>query len=389
MNHKDLKAFLAQNEEKYKSIRRHLHAHPEVALEESETAAYIREFLEKETNARVVPVGGTGTLAIFEGKSPGPTVMIRGDIDALPIQEVNTFEHQSTVQGVSHKCGHDGHTTILLGLAEVLSENQLEKGKVVLLFQPAEENGEGAKAVLADSNFESFNFDFVFALHNLPGHKKGEIYYRKDSFTANVKSIIIRFNGKTAHAAEPEQGMNPGMALAGILNFGEELTLNDPKDPKFFLSTPIYMKMGKKAYGISAGKGELHLTLRSWDPELMEQNSDLFVERIEQIAKKYQLETSINWTQHFSANINNHEAVEHIENAVNALALTGHVLEAPFKWGEDFGLFTQKFKGAMFGIGSGIDCPALHNPDYDYPDEITTTAIQMFHEIIRQSTQEA
>jgi amidohydrolase len=379
-------SFLSQHQEKYQKIRRHLHAHPEVAQEEHETASYIRDFLHNQTNAEVIPVGGTGTIAVFKGSAEGPSIMIRGDIDALPIQEINSFDHQSTVKGVSHKCGHDGHTTILLGLAELLSNFPIEKGQVALLFQPAEENGEGAKAVMADAAFQRLSFDFVFALHNLPGHEKGHIYFREGSFTANVKSIIIHFNGKTAHAAEPEKGMNPGLALAEILNFGEELTVNNPNVPQFFLSTPIFMQMGKKAYGISAGHGELHLTLRSWDPKLMEQNSDLFIEQIEQTARKYQLDHTIEWTQHFNANINDLDAVQYIRKAVKALSFEGHVLEAPFKWGEDFGLFTQQYKGAMFGIGAGIDCPALHNPDYDYPDEITGKAIQMFYQIILQAT---
>ena len=239
-------SFLSQHEKKYQQIRRHLHAHPEVALEEHQTANFIREFLKVQTNAEVIPVGGTGTLAVFKGNVSGTSVMIRGDIDALPIQEINSFDYQSTVKGVSHKCGHDGHTTILLGLAELLSNFPIEKGQIALLFQPAEENGEGAKAVMADAAFQRFEFDFVFALHNLPGYKKGEIYFREGSFTANVKSLIIKFNGKTAHAAEPEKGMNPGLALAEILNFGEELTVNNPNVPQFFLSTPIYMQMGKK-----------------------------------------------------------------------------------------------------------------------------------------------
>ena len=118
----------------------------------------------------------------------------------------------------------------------------------------------------------------------------------------------------------------------------------------------------------------------------MEQNSDLFVEQIEQTARKYQLEHTIEWTQHFSANINDLDAVQYIRKAVKTLSFEGHVLEAPFKWGEDFGLFTQQFKGAMFGIGAGLDCPALHNPDYDYPDEITAPAIQMFYQMIQQAT---
>lgn len=370
--------------DKLTQIRKTLHAHPEVSGQEFETQKRILRFLSDETKARTKKVGVTGVLAAFEGPLPGPTIMIRGDIDALPITEINTFEYKSLSKGVSHKCGHDGHTTILLGLAALLSEQEISHGKVHLLFQPAEENGMGAEAVLNDEEFKNKSIDYVFALHNLPGYKPSEIVVKENEFTGNVKSILLKMTGKTAHAAEPEKGFNPSMAISEILAFADRITYNEPTESDFFLMTPVYATLGDLAYGISAGYGELHFTIRSWRTNLMAQRSDEIVAFMNETCKKHHLKGDVSWTQVFHSNINHPEAIDHIRKAAvhNSFQLTER--EYPFKWGEDFGLFTQKYKGAMFGLGAGISTPALHNPDYDYPDEITKAGIRMFYTIINQ-----
>ena len=365
-------------------IRRILHAHPEVSEQEFETQNRILNFLREETSAILSVIGTTGILATFDSNIEGPTIMIRGDIDALPITEINTFDHKSTFDGISHKCGHDGHTVILLGLAQVLSEQTIPKGKVLLLFQPAEENGVGAKAILHDDNFKAERIDFVFALHNLPGYHAHSIVVKENEFTANVKSLILKMAGKTAHAAEPEKGYNPSMAISKVLAFADQITYNKPAESDFFLMTPIYATMGERAYGISAGYGEAHFTIRSWSTELMEQKSNEILTFLYATCKKYNLIPDISWTQVFQANINHPEAVGFIRKAaiINKLDLTER--KYPFRWGEDFGAFTLKYKGAMFGLGAGASIPALHNPDYDFPDDITETGIHMFHQIIKQ-----
>ncbi|MBU2018730.1 MAG: amidohydrolase, partial [Bacteroidetes bacterium] len=323
-------------------IRKKLHANPEISEEEYETQKEIITFLSKETNAEIQKVANTGVLATFKSGKEGPTVLIRGDIDALPISEINEFEHRSMNPGVSHKCGHDGHTAILLGLAFLLSKEAPTKGTVLLLFQPAEENGMGAKGVLADPTFQNVKLDFAFALHNLPGFDRHEIVVKEQEFTGNVKSIIIQLNGKTSHAAEPEKGINPSLAIAELLQYADEITLNEPADKNFFLVTPVHLNMGDLAYGISAGYGELHFTIRSWSTELMATKCDALVQFIQQTCAAHQLKAGISWTQEFSANINHPEAVQHIRNASEKENYKLTETKYPFKWGEDFGLFTQQ-----------------------------------------------
>lgn len=363
-------------------IRKELHSNPELSGEEYKTQKRILTFLKEHCNTSGVKVGQTGVLAEFNGKIKGNNILIRGDIDALPITEINTFSHQSITPGVSHKCGHDGHTTILLGLALLLSKKPIQKGKVYLLFQPAEENGNGAKAVLADSHFNQLHFDYAFALHNLPGFPLHQIVVKDNEFTSNVKSVIFKLHGKTAHAAEPEKGYNPALAVAHILQYAEAHTLNNPDHPEFFLITPIHVQMGEIAYGISAGYAEVHLTIRSWSTTLMEKKCNELQDNMLQYCLTQNLKLDSIWLEEFFSNNNNSTAVNIIREAAEEMQLSLKENTSPFKWGEDFGLFTQKFKGAMFGIGAGINTPALHNPDYDYPDEITPTAVNLFHSIL-------
>lgn len=365
--------------------RRHLHAHPEVSGQEVNTQKYILDFLAGHTKAEVIEVGQTGVLATFAGDAEGRHLLIRGDIDALPIQEVNDFEHKSCTAGVSHKCGHDGHTTIILGLAMRLSEQPIARGRVSLLFQPAEENGKGSVAVLTDPAFAEWNFDYAFALHNLPGYPLHQVVVKEQEFTVNVKSLIVRLHGKTAHAAEPEKGHNPALVIAAILQYAEKLTHSIPADDDFFLITPIHVQMGELAYGISAGYAEVHLTIRSWSTALMEDRCKQLESFIRDSSLTASIRPEMEYLEEFHANINDPRAVSFIEQAAIELGLDIHTIDRPFKWGEDFGLFTQRYPGAMFGIGGGVDLPALHNPDYDYPDEITPTGIDIFHTTIQKA----
>ena len=372
--------------QKLKLQRRDFHKnYAELSTLEFKTCQKIFDYLLEYTDAKISKVGITGVMAVFKGTQKGKTIMLRADSDALPISESNNFEHKSINPLVSHKCGHDGHTTIMLGVAELLTKKPQKKGTVVLLWQPAEENGMGARAVMEDEHFKKLKIDQVFALHNLPGLPLNKIFYKKGAFTANVRSLIIKLTGRTAHAAEPEHGENPALAIAEILQFSQEITNNDPAKKKFFLITPVYSELGTKDYGISAGIGELHLTIRSWDPKWFENRVEVLRHETERICKKYGLQKDYTWTQEFFSNQNDKKAVNIIKKSAKELKLDHEKLKTPFKWGEDFGLFTQEIPGAMFGIGSGENCPALHNPDYDFPDEITETAATLFYKILQNA----
>jgi len=378
---------LNQREETLILLRKELHKNPELSGKEFETAKRIITFLKQYSPDEIITeVGTTGIVAIYNGQKPGKTVLFRSELDALPIEETNTFEHKSVTNGVSHKCGHDGHMAILCGLATELSLNRPKSGKVILLFQPAEEDGKGAKKVFHDSKFASLQPDFVFALHNLPGFQKNQIVVKNNTFTCAVNSIIIKLNGKTAHAGEPEMGINPALAIAAITTQFNARIQSDISKENYCLITPIYTKMGKKAYGVSAGAGEIHFTVRSNSNSQMNKNINTLEKIAQAVANEHQLECSINWTQSFEANENDETAVNYIRKAAKINNFELFEKENPFSWGEDFGLFTQNYSGAMLGLGSGKNTAALHNPDYDFPDEIIKTGVSLFNQISKQIT---
>lgn len=374
--------------EKLKKLRRYLHQNPEVSENEKETSNTLFEFVKEFKPDNIIyPIGGYGILATWDSGKIGPEILFRGDMDALPIHEINKFEYKSKKEDVSHMCGHDGHSTILCGLAMNLKNKPIKSGRVHLLFQPAEENGVGAKAILTDSKFQDIQPDFVFALHNLPGYPLHEIVLKEGAFTCAVISIIINLKGKTAHAAEPENGLNPAKAMSEIIQQVLNKNNNDIEQSDMRVITPVYVKLGEKDYGISAGDATVHFTIRTLNNIQLEALQNQIVELSEKIAKANHLKIEVGFTQSFSANINHKEAVEIVRKAANKNNLKISERKYPFKWGEDFGLFTTKYRGCMFGIGAGENCAALHNPDYDFPDDIIETAVNVYKGIIYEITE--
>ncbi len=370
-----------------KGIRRHLHQYPELSGFEVETSKFLINELEKLNPSQIITgLGGNGILAVFNSGLVGDSLLFRAELDGLPISDSSKSIYQSKNCGVGHQCGHDGHMVILLGLAIYLSGNLPQTGKVSLLFQPAEETGEGAKAVIEDDKFVNLHFDSVFALHNLPGFPINSIIVRENAFTAAVESLVIKLEGKTAHAAEPENGINPALAVAEIIQKVDLLNNNNPKDEGFKLATLVHCKIGELAYGVSAGDAEVHFTLRTCSNESLNQLKLEILSLTNSITIKHHLKRSHFTLQSFNANINDLANVATVREVAKQSGLKLIETDTPLKWGEDFGLFTQKFKGCLFGLGSGETQAALHHPDYDFPDEIIESGIEIFKSIIQQKT---
>lgn len=366
-------------------IRKYLHQNPEISNREIQTAKFIVEQLNKFGVEKIHSGFSQNSLiAEVSPHSEGKTILFRCELDALPIEEKNEFDYSSKVDGVSHKCGHDGHMTIMLGLAKALLKNQPEHGKFLLLFQSAEETGKGAKAVLESGFLDQFDIDFTVALHNVPGFPLSSIICKEDVFTPSVESINIELIGRTSHAGEPDKGINPSKAISEIINYFDSLHQPDMEKSNYFVVAPIHITMGEEAYGTSAGLGNIGYTIRSTDFEYFKTQKEKIVKEIDEIALKHNLKYELKWLESFSANINNKEVVETIESSSKNLGLKYINRPTPFDWGEDFGLFTQHFKGAMFGIGSGESAYNLHDDRYDFPDEIIPDAVQMFAELAKQ-----
>ncbi len=359
-------------------LRRLLHSRPELSGHEADTADLIARFLEKHSNLRLIRrVGGHGLLAVHEFGEGGKTVLLRCELDALPIEEENNLPYKSTQSAVSHKCGHDGHMAILTKVALALDSMKFKSGRVVVLFQPAEETGEGARGILSDPAFHEFSPDHVIALHNLPGYEKGSVVVRPGQFNAEVISLVIAFTGETSHASEPEKGINPAAAIAEVIQRFARLS-NSSRGPNMRYLTPIQIEMGEEAFGVSAGAGNIKYTLRTWGAEELSALREQVEHVVTEIATTFGLDWSIHWTQHFAACYNSPTLTEHVRQAAHDAGLPILEAERPFRFGEDFGLFTQQYDGVMFGLGAGIDSPPLHSPTYDFPDELIEIGAEMF-----------
>lgn len=365
-------------------LRRQLHQYPELSGSEKNTAQKIKDFIMRHhaPNSMLEALGGYGLAAVYDFSNNGPTVVIRCELDALPIQETNRMSYRSTVDGVSHKCGHDGHMAMVAGLIFWIKKQDFENGKIVLLFQPAEETGKGAYQVLKDRRFQDLKPDYVFALHNIPGERLHDLIVMDSYFSAEVQSFSIQLKGKEAHAAEPENAINPALAISDIVSTLSKLNRNDPNTTDFAVLTPVHLNMGEKAYGISPGEGEIHYTIRSWGSEVMDYLESEISKTVRMISDSYKFEYQIDWFEHFPASKNDRDCVNEIKKAAEQCDLNIQNRPYPFKFGEDFGWFTKDYKTGMFGLGSGIDTPALHHADYDFPDELLETGMRMFQTLI-------
>lgn len=364
-------------------FRHHLHHFPELSGNESLTSKAIVDFIEHTNPSKIITdIGGFGVAAIYDSGKDGPTVLLRADMDALPIQESNNFGYRSTVKGVAHLCGHDGHSTILAGLGLLLKESPVKKGKVILLFQPAEEVGRGAAAVIADKKFTELKPDYAFALHNLPGFKRGTICLREQTFASASTGLIAKIKGLSSHAAHPEDGNNPDKALAQMILALNYIVKFQGDFNDFTLLTIIHAKLGEVAFGTTPGNATLMATLRTYlDSDMRKLKSEV-ESTIKNICKEHKLKCEIEYTEEFPATINNVECVNIIRESAQKLKIPVHNLEVPFRWSEDFGHFTQLTKAAQFGIGSGTNHPQLHNEDYDFPDELIDPSVNVFMEIL-------
>lgn len=366
------------------TFRHKLHQNPEVSNNEFITAETISEVLIRFHPDAILNLGKTGKSFVFDSKKEGPVIMFRAELDALPIAEKNTISYVSANDHVAHVCGHDGHMAILVGLASQIAQYRPKKGKAVILFQPAEESEQGAKDVIEDPNFRQIEPDYIFGLHNIPGFEKHKILFKEGSFTSASKAMIIKLTGKTSHAAEPEKGINPAMAISKIITQSNKLVEQTSLFNDFVLLTIIHIRLGEIAFGTSPGEAEVMITLRSFENSDMDILSGHLEKIVYAITKEEKIKTEISFLEIFPATVNHSDCIEIINQATIENKFISERLKTSFRWGEDFGYYTTKYKGGFFGLGSGKEQPALHNPDFDFPDDIIETGIKMFYSIYRR-----
>jgi len=362
-------------------LRRTLHAHPDLSGREAATARRIAAFFEPlAPDETVTGLGGYGLAFVFAGVAPGPTILLRCELDALPIHETGEAAHRSVTDGVAHLCGHDGHMAVLASVGVELSRNRPARGRVVLLFQPAEETGEGAAAVLGDERFAALKPDYAFALHNLPGEEPGAVVVRRGTFACASRGLCIRLTGTTAHAAQPNKGRSPAPAVSRLL--AELPGLPGVVGDDGGLITVVGARLGDKAFGVAPGNAEIWATLRSETDADMMRLVEAADRLVADAAETAGLAWTTSWEDVFPATVNSKRAVQIVMLAAAPLGLL--VRGRPFRWSEDFGRFTATCEGALFGVGAGEDTPGLHNPDYDFPDDLIAPAVGLLLRIVER-----
>ncbi|ETD02679.1 amidohydrolase [Rhodobacter capsulatus] len=360
------------------AFRQALHRAPEVSGAEAGTArAVVAELMKSRPDRLLTGLGGHGVAAIWEGAEPGPTVLIRCELDALPILETGTVAHRSDVPGKAHLCGHDGHMAIVAGVARGLARQKPRRGRAVLLFQPAEEDGSGAAAVIADPAFAQIRPDLALSLHNYPGLALGQAVVRPGPANCASRGIRIRLTGRTAHAAQPETGLSPGPALAQLIARLPGLGKGGPvTDPAFSLVTVTHARLGEPAFGIAPAEAELWATLRTQTDAGMAALVAATEAAVAEAAER--LGTSLLYHDIFTACTNAPEAVAVLRAALAAEAIPEGDTEVPMRASEDFGRFGALAPAAMLLLGAGEASPSLHNSDYDFPDSLIPVGAALF-----------
>ena len=359
--------------------RRKLHRQPEISNEEEKTAKEVVNFLADTAPDKVLTgLGGHGVAAVYDSGQAGPTVLFRSELDALPIEELSGVEHASEVPGKSHMCGHDGHTAILAALGRQFGRDRPVRGRVVLMFQPAEETGNGAAGVVADPRFGEIAPDFAFSLHNLPGVPFGEVRLKAGTVNCASRGMRIVLEGKTAHSSMPETGISPMQAVSELMPALPALGRGTFADEDFGMVTVTHCAMGEAVFGIAPGHAEVWATLRTRRDERMAELVADAEALASKIGAKHGLSARFDYHEIFVASVNAPDAVEHLNRALDEEGVARSEDTLPMRASEDFGIFGHSAKSAMFFLGAGEKYPSLHNPDYDFPDDLIPIGSRIF-----------
>lgn len=353
-----------------------MHCNAELSGHEAKTNKIINKWLVSTNPDLLIPnIGGYGIAAVYKGKEPGRRIMLRADIDALKIPEGD--------KTVSHRCGHDGHAAIMCGVAQRLSKTRPERGEAVLLFQPAEETGQGAEAVIKDPVFQQIKPDLAFALHNIPSYARHSVLMREGCFAAASHGLKIVFEGATAHASQQETGKSPLEAMNLMLDAFRRKAITLKNFKPLTMLTVTHASLGEETFGVAPGIAEIWLTLRSYDNEKLHTLTSNCIDLCQLTAMEYGLGFRYSIHEAFPATMNNDLQNKMLETAASELNLNVVHLEEPFRWSEDFGRFGEVCPTAMFGLGCGLEHAPLHDVNYIFEDEIIDTGVDIFEKLIR------
>lgn len=356
-----------------KKLRHDLHQHPEVSNYETWTKGYLIDFLKKHTKLEIVD-RGRWFYAVYHAGDNKKNLAFRADYDALPMDEGIDIHHKSKFPGVAHKCGHDGHAATLAGFALEIDQNGSDKN-IFFLFQHAEETGDGAfecSVFIKENNIEE-----IFAYHNMSGFPLNSVNVIDGVAQCASKGMTIHMEGAPSHASEPEKGKNPSFAIASIISeIPEFISPNNNKG--MVLCTVVQVDIGEKAFGMSASKGDLRLTIRALYEEEMDKLQKNLQDLAESEAARYGLKVKFSYNDSFPETVNHKESTDKIRKVCKERGFELGEIKEAYRGSEDFGHYTKLTKGAIYYIGNGEDYAPLHTFEYDFKDEIIEVGVEMF-----------
>jgi hippurate hydrolase len=353
----------------FTALRRDIHAHPELGLEEHRTAELVAQKLEGWGIEVHRGVGGTGVVGVIRGgqrRNDAPRIGLRADMDALPMQEENGFAHASSVAGRMHGCGHDGHTTMLLAAAKYLAGTRRFEGTVHLIFQPAEEGRGGADAMIADGLFERFPCDSVFGLHNRPGLPVGHFAVRPGAAMAGVVFFDIRVQGKGGHGARPESAADPVVAGSAIVQALQSVVSRNVAAADRAVLSVTRFDAGQ-AYNVIPDHVRLGGTVRAFSHATMRLIEDRMGAISSSVAAGFGCSAALDFRVVTTPLINDPVEAEALAGAAEALGPVSRDFPAVMG-GEDFAAMLERVPGAYILVGNG-DTEEVHHPRYDFTDE--------------------
>lgn len=383
---------IAEMKEEVAGWRRELHMNPGIKHEEEFANQFIKARLDDIGIPYKDGYGGYGIVATIEGRqnTSGKTVGLRADIDALPITEEGDKPWVSKIDGKMHACGHDGHTATVLGVAKYLAETRNFDGKVHLIFQPAEEGGQGAEKMIADGLFKDFPCDVVYAFHNWPFLQKGKAAIRPGPFMASSDEFHLTIRGKGGHAALPHGCVDPIVIAAQIITTAQSLVSRqtDPIEPSVISFTDLHG--GEGACNVIPDTVTLKGTIRTFNETVRQNLHAGFKRCVESICAMNGADFNLDLIRNLDATINDANEAEFCANIAASILGEENINrnEPPCMGGEDFGAMIEDRPGAYIWIGQGEDDPnsphsqGLHTPRYDFNDEILPTTIEYMAELV-------
>lgn len=367
-----------------KQWRKQIHSQPELGFKEFKTSSFIVDKLQSFGIEVYQGLGGTGVVGTLKNGA-GPTIGIRADIDALPIAEQNDVEHKSTHANCMHACGHDGHTSVLLGAAKHLSQHKEFSGTIHFIFQPAEEVLGGAKAMIDDGLFDKFPMDAVYGLHNWPGLPVGEIAVNNGPMMASFDTFEITLTGKGTHAAMPHLGADPIAAGAALITNIQSIISRRVSPLQSGVISVTQMNSGDTT-NVIPDVAILKGTVRSFDMDVRQSMQEMLTEMVATLPSLYGVKGEMDYHIRYPVTTNDSQAYLEIkEAATKALGVDKVNTDVePSMASEDFSFMSQVVKGAYFwlGVDGSIPSKPLHNASYDFNDDAIETGIKVWVSLV-------